>query len=183
MDLKAFMLLNGSRLGPVWAGFETPTSRSRQIMHCPDISQQTRAEFPTQKVRHDHLTPARSRLQMGLVVLVRPFMRCKVERMARTVYTTGLQAVGSACSGFAGEESPYLIDITQKFCLRFIAKVYVCRLPPYLRYGGSHPRLLRTQWRKISEGDLGPKVGWNIFLKSCWCFSSCLGVCPGLVTG
>lgn len=76
--------------------------------------------------------------------------------MPCTVCTTDLKAVGSACSGFAGDENPFLVDITQKYCLRFMSKVY---LPPNLRYGGSHPRLLRTQWRKTSEGDLGPKVG------------------------
>lgn len=79
-----------------------------------------------------------------------------MERMPCTVCTTDLKAVGSACSGFAGDESPFLVDITQKYCLRFMSKVY---LPPNLRYGGTHLRLLRTQWRKISEGDLGPKVG------------------------
>lgn len=95
MDLKTFVLLNGSRIGPVRAGFETPTLRSSQVMRCLDTSQQTCAEFPTQKVRHGHLSPARSRIQRGLVILVRLFVRCKVERMACTVCTTGLQAVGS----------------------------------------------------------------------------------------
>lgn len=104
MDLKTFVLLNASRVGPVLAAFENPTARSSWIMHCLDISQQACAEFPTQKVKYSFFTaetPARFRYQRGLVVLARPCVGCKVGRMMCTIYTTGLQAVGSAWPGLA----------------------------------------------------------------------------------
>lgn len=66
MDLKTVVLLDASRVGPVLAAFENPTTRISWIMN---ISQQACAEFPTQKVKYGHLTPARARCQRGLVVL------------------------------------------------------------------------------------------------------------------
>lgn len=124
MDLKTFMLLNASRVGPMLAAFENPTTRSSQIMHCLDISHQARTEFPTQKVKYGHLTSARSRCQRGLFVLARPCMGCKVGRMAYTICTTSLHAAGTTQSGLVGEkESHFLVDITQKCCRRFISKV------------------------------------------------------------
>lgn len=122
--MKTFMLLNASTVGPVLAALENPATRSSQIMHCLDISQQACAEFPTQKVKYCRLTSARSRYQRGLVVLARPCMGCKVGRMACTICATGLQAAGSTRSGLVGEkESHFLVDITQKCCPRFMSKV------------------------------------------------------------
>lgn len=77
MDLKTFVLLYAGGVGPVLAAFENPTARSSQIVHCLDISQQTRAEFPAQKVKFGRLTPAGSR-DPELVVLARPCVECKV---------------------------------------------------------------------------------------------------------
>lgn len=154
MDFKTFVLLNGSRIGPVWTGFETPTLRSNQIMHCRDISQQACAEFPAQKVRHGNLTPARSRIQRELVILVR-LCGMKVGKDGMHCLYNWSASCGECMFWICRRGQRFPSWYHSEMSLRFTFKVYLCLLPPYWRHGGSHPRLLRTQ------GERSQQVIWS----------------------